>query len=1239
MTTQARRGALDGRRLCGLAALLGLLLGLPLAARAVQLSEVCASNQKAYVTPDGESPDWIELYNPESFTVSLDDIWISDDEEKPLAHNLAGYEIAPGGYLLLCADGKELPFKLSASGCAVLLSRADGTFARVSVPPLNGDETYSLQPDGGYQVTRATPGKPNVSGHAYQAPVYVASPALSHPSGFYDAPFALTMDAYGTDRIYYTLDGSIPSEGSALYTGAIKIEDASLRKNVLSARTDVTLEDIVPPKVLLPKAMIVRALSVDEAGNRSQVITATYFIGFQNRESHQGIPILSLVADPYDLFDPDDGLYVLGKGYTDWLESEAYDPEFNRFLLPINYLQRGRETEIPVTAQLYMPGGRLTFDQALGLRIHGNTSRFRAKKSLRLYARSEYGDSKISFRIAEGAEKPEKLIVRNGGNNQVLCFIDAFAHELLGLRGLPISRSMPCIVFLNGEYWGLYNLREYMDENLIADFYGVKADDVILIKDGSLKAGEAGEGALYREFLNQVKSMTCETDEAYGTIDAMMDIDNYTEYLAGGLYIQITDWLNHENDVNVSYWRTRETGAKREADGRWRWIYQDMDVSCGRGDTSTTPVQYLLKEEIFSTLWTNATYRDKFLVTVMDIANFDCGMTRVNALLDRYIETYRPYMTDLYDRYTLDASLDEFDKQVEGIRSFFEHRAEQIAKELIEALKLDRTACTLRVNLPMADGAVFTLNEREATATEGVWQGLYFSGSTLTLSARDIHGYRFEGWYRDDALITTDIDMTFTMAGDAELTPRYARNEPLAMANAANRPRPAQDGSMRVYSGQWLYDALLKPEGAAALTTEAEMGVALLTTNAQWSKGDGFSLTLSTTATRQPSIQLILSAEEGAPERWRVTTSVDGATEQEIHAFTLSKGQNTILFELPENARDASAVIIRVTAAKKPTRKGAARVILESLEAYGVPMEMSLIPYRACVALCRETLGDGFEAPTEREAEALPREELSALIQRLYEMAASALARQNMGKAGDLLGARGALEGMEGYDAVRVTGQMADIAARVLVPADAGEAVHLYRVQDGALTPLGTQSAEDGMIALPGEPGYYLLLDREAQAIRCGIAFRQDALEPVFVENALFGQQPEAYLWMDVTTHTAYQERVSFALPDGAALNQRSLYMTLIKDGAASQSVRLTADERGLFTPEALATGTYLLLPRSLSAYRADAEFLSQTEKTEAFGARAESSLPLIIGLAALTLCAASLLAYRAWRARKPKKR
>ena len=289
----------------------------------------------------------------------------------------------------------------------------------------------------------------------------IPAPEFSRVSGFYDDPFELMILPEEGLSVYYTRDGSIPDETDTLYTGPLEVIDRTDEKNVLSDRTDIIAPnkwgDAMAPLMKVDKADVIRAVAVDGQGNRSAVSTAVYFIGYQDKaEFYRNYKVISLAVDPGDLFDPARGIYVQGNSFEEWLHSDAYDPSLDEWLIPGNYLNRGREWERQARMQIF-DGGTEVFSGEVGIRIHGGASRDSEQKSFNIYTRKEYGTKVIDYdlydgeNISEAEDKPiteyDSFILRNCGNDNKFSRIrDHLIQGLVWGRNFITQAMTPCLV-------------------------------------------------------------------------------------------------------------------------------------------------------------------------------------------------------------------------------------------------------------------------------------------------------------------------------------------------------------------------------------------------------------------------------------------------------------------------------------------------------------------------------------------------------------------------------------------------------------------------------------------------------------------------------------------------------------------------------------------------------------------------------------------------------------------------
>lgn len=891
------------------------------------INEICSGNGGHY-TVDGSSPDYIELHNNTGRAISLDGYFLSDDEDRPDKFPLAGYSIPAKGYLVLAADKKELPFKLSSSGEELFLSDAEGNMVQyVELPQIEKDTTFSLQPDGTWHVSDPSPMARNLEGVPYVKVVYVSAPRFSHEAGFYDEPFDLELQGYRTYSIYYTTDGTVPDENSTLYTCPIHIEDATSQPNKLSKRTDITIDGATPPATKVKKATIISAVSIDEEGNRSNVVTNAFFVGFQNYPDYQDISILSIVTDPSDLFDEDDGIYVVGKMYRDWLDSDDYSSDLRAYDRPRNYAQHGKEWEIPASIQWFNEDEELCLTQKVGLRIHGNQTRENAQKAFNLYARNEYGAGTFQYPLIDGIKNMTKVVVRGQAGR------DSITHGLLRETGLPVSECTPCLVFINGEFWGFYELREKQEEDYLSNIFGTDKDDLMIYKNYRLIEGEDEDGktnrSVFDNLVSQIIKNNPSTTEGYAYACDLIDMDNYITYMAGITYINSEDiyW-------NKTLWRTMSVGAGQYEDGRWRWIFQDLDWACRRTDGVDEAIEQLQNDDLFMSLWHNPEFRKQFLTRIMDYANIELTPEYVKEVISPILSYYNQYYAINEERWkgVLQGGSNSGTKLINSFLSFFRERREDVIERLSDILEVTDSCSTISV-LQIPQQLKMTVNGHVAHLYGSSWSGVYFSGCEVTFEVNEIPGYRFCGWYDDDTLLTDDLRVTVSTDEDHNLIPAYEAIPVVASMDRINYARSNYKGGYELYTLNIRANCTIVPD--AGLSSSVNFTSIVLSSDGDWKKGTGFTIKFSTANLSSCGMILRLTVPEGCPENWKLFIISGNGKKVELSCYSEPTEEGLSLsFELPDYCLGLPEVELHMESAVNCSG-GTVRITGISLFGYG----------------------------------------------------------------------------------------------------------------------------------------------------------------------------------------------------------------------------------------------------------------------------------------------------------------
>ena len=580
---------------------------------------------------------------------------------------------------------------------------------------------------------------------------------FSQQSGVYTEAFELVLASEEAGEIYYTLDGSDPADsGTAiLYENPIQITDRGTDANVVSAVDPVLFSGSynyahdsgykfeckisAPKDEAVDKCTTVRAVLKKEDGTYDYAGAGTYFIG--TPEEHikglaqsctaagQPLAVISISMDYDDLFDSEKGIYVKGDTFEaalgKYLTSgkKVKDGELARSL-DANYKQRGRDWEREASLVMFevLPEGTVeVLNQTCGIRIQGNYSRSDLQKGFRLYARKDYGDNNFRYAVFgedylndEGKvmDKFKNLVLRNGGNCAFTSkFNDTFWQSLVRDTAVETKQSRPCVVYLNGEYWGLYVLEEDYSDDYFEDLHGVNKDDVVVYKGDaetyaigySLDEGEIPEGEEVDYYFKDLIAFF----DSHSDLKAQQDYDEFVKLVDPQSvmdYFAVECWINNKWDwpgKNWSMWKTISVDEDNTyADGRWRFVFYDVEFGgvSGSSDAKTNTIKEdnykpkgLLDMDTnnpavlcFAYLMTNDGFREAFCDRLSGLSE---GLLEKEAALVRlqeFEDIYGPLYVQFFERYPGTGSAKDALKggyaTPRCIRDFLEKRADYIQR-------------------------------------------------------------------------------------------------------------------------------------------------------------------------------------------------------------------------------------------------------------------------------------------------------------------------------------------------------------------------------------------------------------------------------------------------------------------------------------------------------------------------------------------------------------------------------
>lgn len=695
----------------------------------------------------------------------------------------------------MAKDGQlHANFKLSASGEAVILKAADGSVVdSVKFISLAEDQSYGRKTDGASEFetfTKSTPLGANTNGT-----ILVKAPVFSKQGGFYTEAFDLQITSEVPEaKIYYTTDGSDPvpgASGTTQYSSSIKIKSRAGDANVLSMVQNISNDMWNPwkaPNGEVFKCTTLKAVVVREDGSKSKIVTHSYFVD-PDMKTRYTLPVISLVTDYDNLFDPTTGIYM-----------------------KLNSEQTGEEWERPAHIEFFENDGTIGFSQYIGVRMHGAWSRKYPQKSFRLYADGDYGDSKeFKYEIFPGLTKKgngknlksfERLILRDAGNDWMYAYMrDEMLQSLVShIKGLDTQAVRPAILFLNGEYWGTYYIRERYDKEYLEDHYNLEGDNVALLDVFDVceaQEGTAEDAASYtNDVIKYLQSNSITQAGTYEYIKTKIDVDNFINYYVSEIFFGNTDWPG--NNVSVWRYKTEDGEYHPEApygqDGRWRWLLKDTDYSFGiynksvthdtlrfaAGDTSEGYANASWATFLFKNLLQNTEFRNKFINCFADQLNTSFVSDRVIQFINNFEATLSPEMLEHANRWqyikmTATTAKDTtWSQNVQVMRDYAKNRPSnvvQFIKNKFSSNGVTGTAnITLKTDCAQGYVRINTIDIKSTTPSvidPSSWTGMYFTGIPVTVTAIPATGYVFDHW---EGVTGNSDTVTFTHTGNISIT-------------------------------------------------------------------------------------------------------------------------------------------------------------------------------------------------------------------------------------------------------------------------------------------------------------------------------------------------------------------------------------------------------------------------------------------------------------------------------------
>ena len=730
--------------------ILSLMLALTLHGSArlhnIVINELMAANVSYMLDDTYNYGGWVELYNNSPKAINLAGYSLSDDASLPRKYILPANTgtLQPNAYKIIFFDNNELNashvnFKLDCDGATLYLYDEKGVSVdHVEYSYAFPEVSYARKGDASEEWGTCITPTPGATNDDSEFSVKRAGkPRVNTPAGLYADNIMVELSSDG-GTIKYTTDGSIPDNRSAVWDGRMYIG----RTTVLRARTF--------KKGCIP----------------SEIFTATYII---DKKREITLPVISIATNPENLWSDSIGIYCVGtNGITG-----------NGVSYPANWNCDWRR---PANVEIINNPRDGYFSQQCDIAIGGGYSRSYPEKSIELNAEKKY-EGRNSFDVRLFAQKPyyrfKSLNLRNSGNDfySSMCR-DAFQQSIYaGTVDIDYQAYQPAIHFINGEYYGIINIRERSNQHHVYSNWGYEKEEIDLVHNSASGGVALGDKVALNRLLELIDAGV--TDRSYKEICTLLDVDEYINYIVAQSFSGNSDWMSN----NVKFYRKRDGGG-------YRWVLFDLD----HGFSSLSYNQFTATDRsglsnvsvptgrIYQGLVKYAPFREKFLAHATAVIGGTMREERVQAIMDNIsaqITDETPYHTKRW------GTGYDLAWQCRQYVNFAKERKEIYVNQLAEFFSLGDPS-----NIVIAPGAKTALYIDGVEVPTGVFDGYVNKGKKYRLSVDVPYGYKFSNWVvaagkkpeeqKEYGPNYTDTILDFTAVTDAyTITPRFVRIDTL----------------------------------------------------------------------------------------------------------------------------------------------------------------------------------------------------------------------------------------------------------------------------------------------------------------------------------------------------------------------------------------------------------------------------------------------------------------------------
>lgn len=715
--------------------LLSWCIYLPCARAQVVINEMSNANLSTLITGNGDTEDWIELYNAGPAAVNLQNYALSDNPQSSEKWKFPSVVIQPNGFLVVLASGKNVTasgyintdFKLSFDEQTIVLYDPSGNPIDncTRTQRLQANHSFGRKTDGssewGYFNT-PTPKTSNNAVMAYNG--YESAPVFSVRGGFFNGAQSVTITGSSSAVVRYTLNGSKPTSFSNIASTPISF-----------SKTTIVSAQAFSNANLLP----------------SDVVKNTYFI---NEEF--SLPIFSITTDSLNLWDYNEGIYVTGPN-----ADTAY-PYYGA-----NYW---KDIEKPAYVEYFNKQKVKKFESGAGLKIFGGYSRVFPQKSLKLKFRGPYGSPRIPYALINdriNVREYRDVILRNGGSDFIgTHFRDAFMHRLVKNEHIDYMAYEPSAVFLNGDFWGFYEIRERQDERYLEMTHNVPVDKMDFLSHEGAVWTFAGSDTGFFNMHSFIVNGSPQSDNYLPAVKNMLDVENFVDYFIAETYYGNADWVG-DWENNIKLWRPHG--------GKWRYIMWDVDWGMGLFHPATKNFLSIARNpnhpnphsEMFNSLLGNTEFRNYFVNRYADLINTIYQQDHVQAELYKMRDEVAPIMERHFNKFG--GSLIQWHSAIQSVLTFNQARMGNVRDQVQQMFALPSQ---VDVELDVQPAGAGKIKISTVTPDKLPWKGVYFNGVPVTITAMPNPGYTFKHWQSQNIVTSPEAkeSMTLNISTDDKFT-------------------------------------------------------------------------------------------------------------------------------------------------------------------------------------------------------------------------------------------------------------------------------------------------------------------------------------------------------------------------------------------------------------------------------------------------------------------------------------